>query len=1521
MAVLHGNWRIQSSGSDFVVWADAWGRTLPQDWQTTTEVTAYPYALPLDVVWQQLTQAVAWGKSDQPTPTTSIISLPTEIDSDSASLLPVYGEVSGFDQSTKNSLCLYPWQVIGFSLTPQQTFQLLQRLPLNSLDPVNSIFGSDLRFWSHIHRWSIDLLARGKFLPTLEQLDPQTFRAHWQPLFDGAIDQARLLQMADKMPLVCQMYQGIASETIAVNLPNSSQELLQSFIGAMLDLQVRNIAEEVERTVVTNSAALQPEVNTWLHHLSVDTSPMTELVSEYEILEKRLKTWVEPLQQSLSEQNLFRAGFKLNPPAAKTKEWKLDYCLQAIDNPDCIIDAKTVWSNPVEAFTYQGRAVRKPQETLLKGLGLATKLYPALEQSLDRACPEECLLNPTQAYEFIKQVVWRFSENGLGVILPPGLSNNQGFANRLGLSLSATASRSKKSMSLGLESLLNFKWELSIGGQTLSKSEFEKLLAKESPLVEINGEWVELRPSDIRAAKAFFESRKDKMTLTLEDALRLSTGDGQMIEKLPVVQFEAGGKLEDLLNTLTQNQALEPITTPSEFKGELRPYQARGVSWLSFLEQWGLGACLADDMGLGKCLAGSSLIFVNGELRTAEELWDRYAGASEFDGEGFWSDPTQELLVNSIHTVTHRMTLAPIRKLYRQHIQESARRITLEDGNSITITKRHKLLTNRGWTNQLQTGDYVCVPSRLVWQGHPEDPDLVKFLAWQISEGYEGDRSSSLSITQKDTLVLADLQQTLARLAAKNRIKINRPAIHSPLNKSSYLLLTSVAYRRYLEARGYVWGKRSAEKVIPSFIMQADIESIRLFLRHYFDAEGSAIDSMRSVEISTASPIIIQQLSVLLRRFGIWLRISAKKKCATNGSRIKRTYYIGTIGGNSLRRFAEEIGFGYVEKQVKLNAICQFNKNTNVEGIPASHLVAQMLLETKLPLRHLGMHNTVYTNGSQQFSHQSLEQVVNSISRVISGDMLQEYQTLKPSKWTNKTLQAYTELDCVELSDKQQELQKLLDQEVFYCRIKQIEEINYDGWVYDFEVAEHHNFVANQVLCHNTIQLIAFLLSLKENKSLERPVLLVCPTSVLGNWEREVKRFSPSLKVQVHHGDKREKGKKLIQMAENHNLIITSYALVFRDEKDIKSVNWQGIVLDEAQNIKNPDAKQSKAVRNLEADFKIALTGTPVENRLSELWSIMEFLNPGYLGQKQFFQRRFAIPIEKYGDTDSLQTLRSLVQPFLLRRLKTDKDIIQDLPEKQENAVFCALSTEQATLYQQFVDRSLAEIESAEGIQRRGMILALLTKLKQLCNHPMLLNGKVSKNSSKKSLSAQHSGKLKRLNEMLEEVIDEGDRALIFTQFAEWGKLLQPYLEQQLNRKVLFLYGATRKNKREEMIDQFQHDPQGPPIFILSLKAGGVGLNLTRANHVFHFDRWWNPAVENQATDRVFRIGQTRNVQVHKFVCTGTLEEKIHDLIESKKALAEQVVGGGEDWLTQLDTDQLRNLLILDRSSIIDEED
>jgi SNF2 family DNA or RNA helicase len=313
----------------------------------------------------------------------------------------------------------------------------------------------------------------------------------------------------------------------------------------------------------------------------------------------------------------------------------------------------------------------------------------------------------------------------------------------------------------------------------------------------------------------------------------------------------------------------------------------------------------------------------------------------------------------------------------------------------------------------------------------------------------------------------------------------------------------------------------------------------------------------------------------------------------------------------------------------------------------------------------------------------------------------------------------------------------------------------------------------------------------------------------------------------------------------------------------------------------------------------------------------MHFLNPGYLGAREYFRQNFALPIERYGEEEAIQRLKKMASPFILRRVKTDPRVIQDLPEKQEMKVYCNLTEEQATLYESVVQKVMERLAEAEGIERKGLVLSMLMQLKQVCNHPAQFLHQIG-DGQKVELESDtpRSGKLVRLTEMLEEAVSVGDRTLIFTQFAEMGQLLKEHLQEALGVSTLFLYGGTPAKKREVMIKRFQDEDNGPPIFILSLKAGGTGLNLTRANHVFHFDRWWNPAVENQATDRAFRIGQTRNVQVHKFICVGTMEEMIDEMIESKKALAQSIIGGGENWLTELSTDELRDLVTLRRETV-----
>ncbi|MBD2692794.1 DEAD/DEAH box helicase [Anabaena catenula] len=1070
MAILHGSWLLKNQNNCLFIWGETW-RNLQVNLESITsgEIPSHPLAMTPNELsdWlesrnlkisnyiQTISSAVstvkgrkATIKAEKTLPIHSqVIDLTTIFIEKDALIYPIHSASLDIDISSHKYL--QPWRVEGFCLKPNAAIKFLTSLPLSSTDGKDAFLGGDLRFWVQVARWSLDLISRCKFLPTIKNDLAGSSVAQWQVLLDSAVDVTRLENFAAKMPLACRTYQQNQEDiksNLAVDLPIEPQELIFGFLNSIIDAQLRDMLGSQSSIETREMMSLPSAVQHWLQALTGVSNTINADAMGVERLEAALKAWTVPLQYQLTGKASFHTSFQLLPPETGETNWVLAYFLQAADDSEFLVNAQTIWANPTEQLIYQNRTIEQPQEIFLRGLGLASRLYPVIAPSLETESPQFCHLTPMQAYEFIRSVAWRLEDSGLGVILPPSLANREGWANRLGLKINVETPQ-KKQGRLDLQSLLNFQWQLAIGGQTISKTEFDKLVALNSPLVKINDEWVELRSQDIKTAQNFFASRKEQMSLSLEDALRISTGDTQVIEKLPVVSFEASGALQELIGALTNNQAIAPLPTPASFRGQLRPYQERGAAWLAFLERWGLGACLADDMGLGK-----------------------------------------------------------------------------------------------------------------------------------------------------------------------------------------------------------------------------------------------------------------------------------------------------------------------------------------------------------------------------------------------------------------------------------------------------------------------------------TIQFIAFLLHLQEENVLENPTLLVCPTSVMGNWEKEVKKFAPTLKVFEYHGDKRPKGKAFTEIVQKHDLVITSYALIPRDIKLFQSINWQIIVLDEAQNVKNSDAKQSQAIRLIKTTFRIALTGTPVENRLQELWSILDFLNPGYLGNKQFFQRRFAMPIEKYGDTASLSQLRSLVQPFILRRLKTDKDIIQDLPEKQEMTVFCGLSAEQGQLYQKLVDESLVEIESAEGLQRRGMILALLIKLKQICNHP-------AQYLKLATLEKHNSAKLQRLEEMLEEVLAENDRALIFTQFAEWGKLLKPHLEKKLNREILFLYGSTTKKQREEMIDRFQHDPESPPIMILSLKAGGVGLNLTRANHVFHFDRWWNPAVENQATDRVFRIGQTRNVQVHKFVCTGTLEEKINDMIESKKQLAEQVVGGGEDWLTEMDTNQLRNLLLLDRNAIIDEDE
>lgn len=435
-----------------------------------------------------------------------------------------------------------------------------------------------------------------------------------------------------------------------------------------------------------------------------------------------------------------------------------------------------------------------------------------------------------------------------------------------------------------------------------------------------------------------------------------------------------------------------------------------------------------------------------------------------------------------------------------------------------------------------------------------------------------------------------------------------------------------------------------------------------------------------------------------------------------------------------------------------------------------------------------------------------------------------------------------------------------------------------------------------------TIQLLSYLLAVKE-KEQGGAALIICPTSVLGNWQKEIERFAPDLKVYLHYGSNRLKESAFVNAASDSDIVLTSYGLSHLDFSEFEQVEWSTIAIDEAQNIKNANTKQSRAVRKLKGKHHIALTGTPMENRLSELWSIFDFTNHGFLGSLGQFQKRYVLPIEKDDAKEKVQELQALIRPFLLRRTKKDEEVALNLPDKQEQKEYCPLTAEQASLYEQLVRDTFAQLETLTGFERKGLILQLLGRLKQLCNHPALYL-----KEAKPKHVLDRSVKMEKLTELIEVVLEQEESCLIFTQYIEMGEMIRRVLKEQFAIEAPFLNGSVAKAKRDEMITRFQE--REFPVFILSLKAGGTGLNLTAANHVIHYDRWWNPAVENQATDRAYRIGQKRFVHVHKFISTGTLEEKIDAMLEKKQSLNDQIIQS-DSWITELSTDELRDLIHL----------
>ncbi|MEA1963998.1 MAG: DEAD/DEAH box helicase [Candidatus Aerophobetes bacterium] len=928
---------------------------------------------------------------------------------------------------------------------------------IESAESSHKRLNSSLKIWSLAAKFALELIVRGQMVPYLLPQSEGSFKAKWKMSLWMDKDRERFLKLTKAMPL--SSHAGACREKDKKTPPAiyTSKLILQKFLDEAADSLVRYSYKAFEEKRGQRFIS-EPFGDTWYTRL---IKSLTGSNSHFHIkgfneryIPQLLNRWLKPAATS-SQWEDYRICFRLEMPFGPLKDgekWQIRYLLQAADDVSLLVPSEKVWKSSKKELRFLNRTFKEPQEKLLMGLAEASNIFPPLTESLKTARPSSIKIDVNKAWNFIKEAVPILQESGFVVLLPQELT--RAGQRRIKARMRVGSGKSQDTGEsgtgrFGLPSLIDYQWEVALGNETLSISEFKQIARLKQPLVYWRDHWVMIDPKEVTQIKELF----DKATsgkLTLQEALSASLlGRREHSELQTPVEVNATGNMKALVDALKSNKTLKPIKTPSTFRGKLRPYQKRGLVWLSGMGNLGFGACLADDMGLGK---------------------------------------------------------------------------------------------------------------------------TIEVIAW------------------------------------------------------------------------------------------------------------------------------------LLHR---------KKLLANN-------------------------------------------------------------------------------------SH---------------------------------------------------------------------------------------------------------------------PVLVICPTSVLGNWQREIERFAPNLPVIRHHGLNRASSKDSLEKSFSpHTVVLTTYSLARRDKELLSQIEWGGVILDEAQNIKNPFSQQARATRQFKARNRIALTGTPVENRLSELWSIFEFLNPRFLGPLKKFKHKFAFPIERYKDPEATEKLKKLTGPFLLRRLKTDKSIITDLPEKNEMKVFCTLTQEQATLYQALLNETMEKIEKSEGMKRRGLILSLITSLKQICNHPSLY---LRENASLSS----RSGKLERLIEMGEEVIEEKSYALIFTQFREMGYLLARYLEKKFTVEVPFLHGGVPTKKRDEMVHSFQEDEDASPLFLISLKAGGTGLNLTRASFVFHFDRWWNPAVENQATDRAFRIGQKKNVQVYKMICLGTMEEKIDKMLEEKKELADRIISAGERWVTEMSNDKLREILTLSSESAIDSEE
>lgn len=938
------------------------------------------------------------------------------------------------------------------------------------------------------------------------------------------------------------------------------------------------------------------------------------------------------------------------------------------------------------------------------------------------------------------------------------------------------------------------------------------------------------------------------------------------------------------------------------------------------------GLAVLHSPGLGKCLHGDVPVVVNGTLRPIGELWDTYAGPTtpSEDGIGEWAVPSVPLAVHAT-TAGGRAVLAPASRLYRQHVTETLRKVRLADGSEVTVTAQHQLLSEaKGWTTDIAVGDRLAIPRRLEWTGSPVDPDLVHIMAWQISEGNESPRV--VRITQNDTAVLETLREAFARYGSRNGIELNSMRITTPANRAAYLAVNSLAWQKHLEDLGYEWGHVSAGKTIPDCIMEGDSAASAQFLREYFAAEGSVVHGMRSIEIASASPVLMAQLSTLLRRHGIWMRTEVKMKHATNGTRIDRPYSIGLISGEALRAYANRIGFSDPVKTAKLERIVAERCNTNLETVATQALLTEAVAVSRVPRMVLradgGQHNEFMGRGRALG-------IVEALDDVLSGQALIDYQERCTrsqrgmNRWAQRTMAALQSVNAAELRPIRDAIEARATEEIQYVKITSIVDVEHDGYVYDLEVPGHHNFVAGGMVCHNTASAIGAAHEVMTNRGLVPRTVCVVPGAVRSQWKREIIRFTgcdPDDVVVIDGSKKkREEGYEAAQTAK---WLVVHYDILNRDYKMVAPlVAGSYLIADEAHRLKNPTAKRTKAMRQLanRAARRLALTGTPVENAPGEWFSVLSgFAVPGCFGSAQDFLTRYCYEgrFGGYEGARRIPELRDRSRVYYVRRTKAEVAThlpplrVQHMPLDPDPTYAAALKRAHREARNEIADAARARVTKTSGGVLDGQLLedaeqgaemTAVGMLRLMCSSPRL----VAESDSEAAQAMRDAGivpdvdgpKIDELRTIGAEMQAAGERVVIFTFSKRMANLIAQRFTEDGVRHVMFT-GDTSSKDRDRAVEAFtspgtETDP-GPTAFIAT-DAAAEGLNLAQqCSTLVNCDIPWVASRLEQRSNRIHRVdGTSPSYLVINLTTRGTIEDGILRMVEQKADLQDALFGEG----------------------------